>query len=121
MSAIGERMPQSLADVLSDAMVRAGLDWQPFHDGIEISWIYRTDEPDGPSAAFLRYAPGAQVPRHEHPGFEHIMVLEGSQQDDNGLHETGAVVINPPGSHHAVRSDDGCIVLAIWQAPVRFL
>jgi len=32
-----------------------------------------------------------------------------------------AVVINPPGTRHSVSSDEGCIVLAIWQAPVRFL
>lgn len=113
--------PQSLAAVLTNATVRADMDWQPFHEGIEICWIYRCTEADGPGAAFLKYAPGAHVPMHEHPGFEHIMVLEGTQRDENGLHETGAVVINPPGTRHSVSSDEGCIVLAIWQAPVRFL
>lgn len=121
MSEVGALTPQSLAEVLTRASVRAALDWQPFHEGIDICWIYRSDEADGPGAAFLKYAPGAHVPMHEHPGFEHIMVLEGAQRDENGLHETGAVVINPPGTCHSVSSADGCIVLAIWQLPVRFL
>jgi hypothetical protein len=30
-------------------------------------------------------------------------------------------VINPPGTRHKVSSDDGCIVLAIYEKPVRFV
>ncbi|MEQ8320359.1 MAG: cupin domain-containing protein [Rhodospirillales bacterium] len=111
----------SIPGVLTDPAVRQALIWEPFREGLEISWLYQAPDFDGPSAAFLKYAPGAHVPTHEHPGFEHILVLEGSQRDQNGLHEAGAVVINPPKTQHAVTSDDGCIVLAIWQMPVRFL
>jgi anti-sigma factor ChrR (cupin superfamily) len=31
------------------------------------------------------------------------------------------MVINPPGTRHNVRSADGCVVLAIWQQPVKFI
>ena len=111
----------SVAAVMCDPAARAALAWEHFRDGIEISWVYRTPDPMGPSAAFLRYAPGATVPRHAHDGFEHILVLEGSQTDDNGRHAAGALVVNPPGTDHAIVSEDGCLVLAIWQQPVRFL
>ncbi|CCQ74464.1 cupin domain-containing protein [Magnetospira sp. QH-2] len=95
-------------------------DWEPFREGIEISWVHRPDSEEGPSSAFLRYGPGASVPAHQHPAFEYILVLEGSQTDDNGCHQAGSLVINPPGTGHAVRSEEGCLVLAIWEQPVRF-
>lgn len=114
-------LPISLKGALTDTAVRDDLEWQPFRDGLTISWVYQTADPDGPSAAFLKYAPGAHVPAHEHPGFEHILVLEGAQRDENGLHRAGDVVINPPGTRHSVSSEQGCMVLAIWQMPVRFL
>lgn len=114
-------VPFSLSDVLTDRAARDALHWEPFREGLEISWVYRTDDPDGPSAAFLRYAPGARVPTHEHAGFEHILVLEGEQSDEAGTHPAGSLTINPPGTQHAVFSKTGCVALAIWQAPVRFL
>lgn len=94
--------------------------WEPFHEGILVYWLKKTDQA-GYSAALLKYAPGAGVPLHEHPGYEHILVLEGSQQDENGTHGVGNLSINPPGTTHQVCSEDGCIVLAIWEKPVRFI
>ena len=98
----------------------AGLAWEPFRDGIEVSWLYRNGD-HGPAAAFLRYAPGARVPFHFHAGYEHVMILSGSQTDCNGRHGPGALVINPPGTSHEVVSEDGCIVLLVWERPVVFL
>ena len=40
-----------------------------------------TGETTGRAAAMLRYAPNAEVPLHEHDGYEHIFVLEGAQED----------------------------------------
>ncbi len=107
------------AVILPQALSRdpAGLAWQPFRAGIEVSWLYRNGD-HGPAAAFLRYAPGAGVPHHLHAGYEHVMVLQGSQSDHNGRHSAGALVINPPGTSHEVVSDEGCIVLIIWERPI---
>lgn len=77
--------------------------------------------PNAPSAAILRYEPGAVVPEHHHSGFEHILVLDGAQTDENGVYERGACLISPPGSHHRVTSERGCLVLAIWQSSVEFV
>ena len=104
---------------LFDADGLDALDWAPFRDGIEIHRLF-TDGDEGPAAALLRYAPGASVPRHEHTGDEFVIVLSGSQTDDGGVYSAGTVVRNPKGSDHAVHSEDGCVVLVLWTAPVRF-
>ena len=57
----------------------ASQDWKPFRPGIESALIYETPG-DGPAAMLLRYQPGAHAPAHRHLGFEHIVVLSGSQR-----------------------------------------
>jgi predicted ChrR family anti-sigma factor len=99
------------------------LAWQPFHPGVEIVRIYGGPEsraPSGPSAALLRYAPGASVPHHGHTGYEHIVVLQGSQRDERGRYPQGTCLIHGQDTGHTVASDEGCVVLAVWQAPVAF-
>jgi anti-sigma factor ChrR (cupin superfamily) len=110
--------PQIFADLFVSACDRS-LPWQPFRQGIEICRLY--EQPGGASAAFLRYAPGAQLQRHQHSGYEHIFVLSGSQTDDHGEHCVGAMLIHPPGSSHTVSTTLGCVVLAVWEKPVLFL
>lgn len=93
------------------------LPWQPFRNGIEIYELYG-DRTQGAAAALLRYQPGAAVPTHEHLGFEHIFVLDGSQSDQHGTYNQGTLVINSPQSQHQVSSSSGCIVLVIWEQPI---
>ncbi len=101
------------------AIARSDDGWVPFREGVE---IYRLQESvdGGASSALLRYKPGASVPPHEHNGYEHVLVISGSQRDERGHYSAGTLVINPPGSKHAVTSDDGCVVFVIWEAPVIF-
>lgn len=91
--------------------------FEPFREGVEIAPLL-TGPPD---LALLRYAPGASVPRHLHPGLETILVLEGAQSDERGTYRAGALVTNPEGSSHRVWSDEGCVVLIQWTKPVVFL
>jgi anti-sigma factor ChrR (cupin superfamily) len=93
--------------------------WEAFRPGVEIARIYGDGE-SGPAAALLRYAPGAEVPPHVHTGFEHIVVLSGSQRDERGAYAAGSVVIHAEGSEHSVSSPEGCVVLALWYSPVAF-
>jgi len=95
-------------------------DWRPFRPGVEMAELYGEGEGTA-SAALLRYAPGAAVPKHLHTGIEHILVLEGSQRDDRGTYTRGSMLIHGPGTSHAVASDFGCVVLAIWERPVEIL
>lgn len=95
------------------------LPWKPFMDGVEIYRLYGDGE-TGPTAALLRFRAGGRVPLHEHTGYEHIIVLSGSQVDENSRAETGMLIVNPPGTSHSILSESGCIVLAIYERPVRF-
>jgi anti-sigma factor ChrR (cupin superfamily) len=98
-----------------------GLAFGPFRPGVEIHRLHGDGGGGGPSAALLRYAPGGSVPLHEHAGFEHVLVLEGCQEDERGRYPAGALVVNPPGSRHSVRSAEGCVALLVWERPVRIV
>jgi len=108
-----------LCDIFRLAAESSDLAWQVFREGIDIYPIYKSEQ--GCSAALLRYAPGAIVPSHVHTGYEHILVLEGEQQDERGIYSSGSLMISPPGTSHSVLSRQGCLVLAIWEKPVNFL
>lgn len=107
--------PLHLAGLLPDGWRNAR--WQPFREGVEISPIVTGE----PAVALLRYAPGAGVPAHFHPGMETILVLDGSQSDERGRYPAGSLVVNPRGTAHSVWSEDGCVVLIQWNRAVRFL
>ena len=112
--------PIELRDLHRIAEWQDTLPWQPFGEDVEIHRLYG-DGVTGPGAALLRYRRAGKVRLHEHAGYEHILVLAGSQTDQNGTASAGTLVINPPGTHHSLESESGCIVLAIYEKPVRFL
>lgn len=102
--------------------------WAPFIPGITAVWLYRPEHSSTgkassallkvrrsgdrgvlfffPSAhrrasdASLQFSPGASVGNHWHRGWEHVICLEGSFQDERGTFGRGSVMYNPPGSHH---------------------
>ena len=102
-----------------EGILKGDIAWQPFRTGIEIHPLYG-ELGIGRAAALLRYAPGASLPSHRHAGFEQILVLDGSQVDEHGRYGKGTVVVNPPGSQHAVTSPEGCVVFVTWELPVEF-
>jgi anti-sigma factor ChrR (cupin superfamily) len=95
------------------------LPWQPFRDGVDIHRLYG-DGLTGPSAALMRFRVEGRIPFHHHEGYEHILVLAGSQRDEHGVIPVGSLRIHAPGTSHRVTSDAGCLVLAIYEKPVRF-
>lgn len=109
-----------IRDLYALAASQTEHNWQRLRDGVEICRLYQDGE-DGPMAALLRYAPGARTPPHLHQGVEFIVVLSGAQADENGHYPAGSVLASPPGSTHGIVSDTGCVVLAIWHKPVKFL
>ena len=111
-------VPKGFRLNLAEAL-RGDIEWLPFRTGIEIYRIHG-DGSEGASSALLRYSPGARLPRHEHSGCEHIFVLSGSQYDELGRYPAGTLTVNEPGTKHSVASDEGCVALVIWDAPVRF-
>jgi anti-sigma factor ChrR (cupin superfamily) len=93
--------------------------WQPFRPGVTAHWLYH-EEDGGPAAVLLRYEPGSRVALHEHVGYEHLLVLEGEQYDEDGSYPTGSLVIHPPGTRHSPGSVGGCLALLIYERAVRF-
>jgi anti-sigma factor ChrR (cupin superfamily) len=112
--------PIKLPDLLHIVEWQDQIAWEPFREGVDIYHLYG-DGIEGPSAALIRYRKGAKVPRHRHTGYEHILVLSGSQRDEHGVAPTGTLSINQPGTEHALVSEAGCIVLAIYEKPVKFV
>jgi anti-sigma factor ChrR (cupin superfamily) len=95
------------------------LPWRFFRDGLEIVPLSPSDGVQA-EAALLRYQAGASVPYHIHTGDEHVLVLDGSQQDEQGRYPTGTVMLNPAGTGHSVSSPEGCVVGILWEKPVLF-
>ena len=109
-----------LPDLLAIAQRPDSIPWEPLYPGVTIHRLYG-DGLTGPSAALIRYREGGVVPLHEHTGYEHIIVLAGSQRDEAGTVSAGTLLVHAPGSRHRIESEAGCIVLAIYERPVRFL
>jgi len=65
----------------------------------------------------LKWEPGAVLPFHRHPEIEQSWVLEGSFYDHDGICRAGEFVWRQPGSLHETKSDEGCILLAIYRKP----
>jgi anti-sigma factor ChrR (cupin superfamily) len=109
-----------LTDLFTIAEWQDQIPWQPFREGVEIHRLYG-DGIQGPTAALIRFRRGGEVPLHEHTGYEHIIVLCGAQRDNHGEEKAGTLIVSPPGTQHRIVSEAGCIVLAIYEKPVRFL
>ena len=107
----------AIAGLFGEARSFDAFDWGYFREGIEIARLYGAAD-HGPSAALLRYAPKACVPVHLHRDIEHILVLAGSQSDEDGTYCAGTLLVHGEGTQHSVASEEGCVVLAIWLAPV---
>ena len=93
--------------------------WQLLREDVEIQYLHRRDHE--PVAALLRYQPGACVPAHRHAGVEFVQILHGSQRDAQGIYRAGNFKVNLAGTVHEVLSDEGCVVLIVWAAPIEFL
>lgn len=95
-------------------------EWQPLAEGVFAASIYASGDHSA-RASLLHYLPGAQVGSHLHAGFEHILILQGSQQDGDATYEAGTLVIHKPGTSHTLYSPKGCIALGVWEKPVEFV
>lgn len=72
--------------------------------------LAREDAESGHATSVVRYEAGARFSRHEHPGGEEILVLEGIFSDQSGDFGPGSYIRNPPGTRHAPFSKPGCVL-----------
>ena len=93
------------------------LEWQKSQfDKIWMKVLYRNDEA-GEMTVLLKWEPGAVLPFHKHPEIEQSWVLEGSFYDHDGICRAGQYVWRTSGSLHETRSDEGCLLLAVYRKP----
>jgi anti-sigma factor ChrR (cupin superfamily) len=111
-------IPRTILELDPEALARRP-GYEPLRVGVDVLYLYK-DDASGSSCALLKYQPGAEVPEHDHPGFEHVYILSGEQSDERGNYRKGSFVINPPGTAHRVWTKEGCLVLIVWQKPVSF-
>lgn len=71
----------------------------------------------GLMTALFRWAPGTQLPLHEHVEIEQTYVLSGSIVDDEGEVREGNFVWRPKGNRHVARSPQGALVLSMFLRP----
>ena len=100
-------------DVVSSRMIDIGeLDWAELVPGVQAKRVW-ADPATNRAVMFVRFAAGAQLPRHAHEGDELVYVLEGTVADDYGAVTAGSVGYRPNGCTHTVRSPRGATALAV--------
>ena len=94
--------------------------WKPTRfPGVEAKTLME-NKATGMSTVLMRWAPGAKLPDHEHVAIEQTYVIEGSFRDHDGICRAGNFVWRRPGSRHEAWTDEGCLMLAIFQKPNKF-
>jgi anti-sigma factor ChrR (cupin superfamily) len=96
------------------------MDWEPTpYPGVDWKVLLR-DEESGLLTALFKWAPGSELPLHEHTEIEQTFVLEGSIEDDEGEVTAGNFVWRPAGSRHVARSRNGAVLLGTFLRPNKF-
>src|SRR5215210_6320996 len=81
-----------LDDLFDIANRQEEIPWQPFQRGVDIHRLYG-DGKTGPSAALIRFRCAAKISLHIHTGYEHILVLAGTQRDNMSVAIPGTLIV----------------------------
>lgn len=110
----------ALAPLASRYVDVASIPWEPTpYPGVEWKVLLR-DEETGLLTALFKWAPGSELPLHEHVEIEQTFVLEGSIEDEEGEATAGNFVWRPAGSRHVARSRNGALLLGTFLRPNKF-
>lgn len=117
----GLQAEAALAPLASRYVDPEALPWQPTRfAGVEMK-VLLEDPDSGLLTTLMRWAPGAELPLHEHVRVEQTYVLEGRLVDDQGECGPGQFVWRPQGSRHVARAPEGALMLAFFLSPNKFL
>lgn len=118
-------LPVLLRESLGGMLERSEIRFEPLNSGArasaEVCWLFRPEQAHGSAAALIRYLPGGSAPPHRHTSFELIYMLEGEMITTQGSVKKNDLVLLPPGSVHASRSETGALALIIWNQPVQLI
>lgn len=110
----------ALAPLASRYVDVAAIPWEPTpYPGVEWKVLLK-DEETGLLTALFKWAPGSELPLHEHVEIEQTFVLEGSIEDEEGEATAGNFVWRPAGSRHVARSRNGALLLGTFLRPNKF-
>jgi anti-sigma factor ChrR (cupin superfamily) len=85
--------------------------WRDYAPGITVKRLWSRD------TYLLKCEPGSMVPDHEHPSFEHTVVVSGELVIDGVVYGPGDYLGTPKGgSHPSWTTKAGCIVLVHYEA-----
>lgn len=95
--------------------------WRFLAPGIRVIDLSLQVEGPGATARLLRFAPGAKVPLHGHPGDEHIVVFSGGVRDARGDLHRGDYQCNTADDTHeqSILPGEPCVALVISAGPLR--
>lgn len=97
------------------------LPWKPTPSaGIDMK-VLLEDKETGLLTALFRWQPNTHLDLHEHIEIEQSYILDGALQDAEGEVTAGNFVWRPAGNRHDVTSRDGCLLIAFFLKPNRFL
>lgn len=112
---------EKLAELASRYVDVETLPWKPTPTpGIDMK-ILLQDKETGLLTALFRWAPGTELPLHEHVEVEQTYVLSGSIVDDEGEVTSGNYVWRPKRNRHIARSPQGALVISFFLRPNMFL
>lgn len=92
--------------------------WEQLRKGILIKRLAR-DDVRNIQIDILRIEPGFKDSPHWHDDWEWVYILEGSLEDDKGVHKQGDFLINCKDAGHQPTSKGGCTLICIWCGSVR--
>ncbi|MCR4335842.1 MAG: cupin domain-containing protein [archaeon] len=92
-------------------------EYESLRKGIQIKSLAKSSE-KGLQMDILKIEPNWVDQGHFHNDFEWVYILEGSMQDEKGLHKKGDFLINTTERIHKPSSKDGCQLLIVWSGKV---
>jgi quercetin dioxygenase-like cupin family protein len=91
------------------------IEWKPLTEpgvaGVFVKVLRFDRETRRAPTILLKFAAGATYPAHDHPGGEEVFVIEGDLKLGKDHLYAGDYLYTSPNGKHAVRSENGCVVL----------
>ncbi len=101
---------------MENQLVRSNeIEWKPLAEegvsGVYVKSLMLDDEQKRAPTILLKFEARARYPLHTHPAGEEVFVLEGDIHLGKDHLFAGDYLFTAPNNMHAVRTDNGCVIL----------